>query len=140
MSFNDQQYSISINSDQHFLRVTVEGWFSLQNAIEILTTAIDHALLHEKKSLLIDVNKLTGSISLTDRFRFSETITGYYIQHALGKIGKIAVVGQEPIVDPNRFGETVARNRGLNVFVFTDTEQAIQWLSGTGSGQPGALL
>jgi hypothetical protein len=126
---SEQQYTISVNSDQHYLLVTVEGWYTLSNAIAIFKTAIDHALLYEKKSLLIDVNKIAGTIPLTDRFKFSESITGYFIQYALGKIHRLAVVGQEPIVDPDRFGETVARNRGLNVYVFTDLQQALQWLS-----------
>lgn len=131
MNKSEQQITISFNSDQHYLLVTVEGWYTLSNAIAIFKTAIDHSLLHEKKSLLIDINKLSGTIPLTDRFTFAETTSGYFIQKAVGKINRLAVVGKEPIVDPDRFGETVARNRGLNVLVFTDLEQAIQWLSAT---------
>lgn len=126
---SEQQYTISVNSDQHYLLVTVEGWYSLSNTIAFFKTAIDHTLLHEKKSLLIDVNNITGTIPLTDRFKFSESITGYFIEFALGKIHRVAIVGQEPIIDHDRFGETVARNRGLNVYVFTDLQQAIQWLA-----------
>jgi hypothetical protein len=45
----------------------------------------------------------------------------------LSKIA-IAFYGIEPIIDPDRFGEIVARNRGLNVIVTTETEEATQFL------------
>lgn len=134
----DQQYTTSVNSDQHYLLVTIEGWYSLSNALAFFKYALDQTLIHEKRSLLIDVNKLEGTIPLTDRFIFSETLSGYFIQKAVGKINRVAVVGKEPIVDPERFGETVARNRGLNVYVFTDSQQAVQWLTEAEPGQPGA--
>jgi hypothetical protein len=41
---------------------------------------------------------------------------------------RLAVLGNEPIIDPNRFGEIVATNRGANVKVFTDDPMALEWL------------
>lgn len=40
----------------------------------------------------------------------------------------IALAAHIPIVDHERFGETVARNRGANGKVFTDLEEAKAWL------------
>lgn len=39
-----------------------------------------------------------------------------------------AVVGDEPIIDPERFGETVAVNRGVLGKVFTDIDEAVAWV------------
>jgi hypothetical protein len=36
--------------------------------------------------------------------------------------------GIEPIIDPERFGELVARNLGLNLKVTTDKKEAFQFL------------
>jgi hypothetical protein len=39
------------------------------------------------------------------------------------------VVGREPIVDKERFGETVAINRGTNVRVFTEMSEGLTWIN-----------
>jgi len=44
-----------------------------------------------------------------------------------GKI-RMAIVGSEPYIDPDRFGETVATNRGGDVGVFTSMTDALAWL------------
>jgi hypothetical protein len=40
----------------------------------------------------------------------------------------LAFLGKEPIVDPARFGEVVARNRGVNARAFTNEVEARAWL------------
>lgn len=40
----------------------------------------------------------------------------------------LTLVGHEPLVDPGRFGETVAKNRGGLGKVFTDMDKAITWI------------
>jgi hypothetical protein len=39
-----------------------------------------------------------------------------------------AYVLKEPVLDPQRFGQTVAVNRGMNVKTFDNVEQARTWL------------
>jgi hypothetical protein len=46
----------------------------------------------------------------------------------------VAYVGDEPLIDPARFGETVAVNRGALIKVTTDLNEAFAWL---GVGQIG---
>ena len=43
---------------------------------------------------------------------------------------KFAYIIHQPLRDPDRFGETVAVNRGMNVKTFEDTNAAMQWLNG----------
>jgi hypothetical protein len=40
----------------------------------------------------------------------------------------VAIVGVEPLVDRDRFGQTVAQNRGLPVKITTRLEEALSWL------------
>jgi hypothetical protein len=56
---------------------------------------------------------------------------GVYVADLCREFGKpvqIAFAAEIPIVDPKRFGETVARNRGANGKVFTDLQEAKEWL------------
>ena len=41
---------------------------------------------------------------------------------------QVAVVGQRPLIDPDRFGETVAINRGAKVKVSEELAEALAWL------------
>ena len=43
---------------------------------------------------------------------------------------RFAVLGNEPMVHPERFGEIVATNRGAVMRVFTDEALALEWLLG----------
>jgi len=54
----------------------------------------------------------------------------YLVERLLKKIPscRYAIVGNHPLVDPKRFGETVAVNRGVNVRAFTEMKQALAWL------------
>jgi hypothetical protein len=39
----------------------------------------------------------------------------------------VGLVGKEPIIDPQRFGETVAINRGAHCKVFTNLKDGLDW-------------
>lgn len=41
---------------------------------------------------------------------------------------RVALVGSEPLIDPERFGAVVANNRGLPVKATTDFEEALRFL------------
>jgi hypothetical protein len=40
------------------------------------------------------------------------------------------------MLDPDRFGELVAVNRGMDVKAFQSPEEALHWLGVTGNGGP----
>jgi hypothetical protein len=77
-------------------------------------------------AILVDVRELTGprpdGMTLYDLgVLASRDIIGV----------RVAFVASEAFVDPRRFGESVARNRGLNLRVFTDMNEALGWLRTT---------
>ena len=61
-----------------------------------------------------------------ERFNLGEYVAEICLQFV--RPVRIALAAEIPIVDPERFGETVARNRGTNGKVFTDLEEAKAWL------------
>ena len=73
-------------------------------------------------AVLVDTREAFGSFDDLGRYRFAMAA----VNEAIG--GPIAYVGREPFLDPGRFGEVVARNRGVNVRVFTDEPAARAWL------------
>ncbi len=72
---------------------------------------------------LLDCRKMTGEIQLFDSFKVAE-----YGVKMIGIISKTALVGREDQMFSDNFVENVAVNRGINLKLFTNIEQAIDWL------------
>lgn len=76
---------------------------------------------HRAKAALIDMRRVPGEATFMDRYEL-----GQQAGHLLPRI-PVAVLLREPMADPQRIGETVARNRGANIKVFTDPANAKAW-------------
>ena len=129
MENTDSHFGITTIVEEDFVRIVATGNYSLLKANHLFSHSIEYALLFKRAKILIDVTRITGNIPFFDRFEYSAFLAKYKREHALTKVGKIAVVGHEPIVDKDKFGETVAVNRGANVRVFTDMDNASAWLN-----------
>ncbi|HWA27813.1 MAG TPA: hypothetical protein VG734_19310 [Lacunisphaera sp.] len=75
-------------------------------AAEIL---IDATVIQEKLSVFRRLQMITGFVAALRRYR-------------------VAGVLSEKTIDPSKIGETMARNRGANVRVFTKMSAALEWL------------
>src|SRR4051812_969933 len=98
MENTDSHFDIKITIEEDFILIIASGYYSLIKAINLFKLSVDNALLHNKSKILIDVTNITGTISLPDRFQYSEFFANYIMKNALLKIKRIAVVGKEPIV------------------------------------------
>ena len=75
--------------------------------------------------LLVDTTGLTGfpSPSVWERFWMASEWAA--VVHSAVRL---AIVARAELIDPDRFGITVARNRGLFANVFSEEPAAIEWL------------
>ena len=71
--------------------------------------------------LLGDISQMVGTVSTMDRFEFG--VQGAII---FRRGYKIAIIHRPEEI--NRFAETVSVNRGLNARIFSDKENALEWL------------
>lgn len=101
------------------------GHVSLLQAIDLIGAAIAFCREQQVPRLLVDTTKLTGfgTPTIFDRFELAER----WARAADGSV-KVVVVARPEIMDPNRFGVTVARNRGFWAQVFTSESEAQNWL------------
>src|SRR5215510_3741990 len=65
-----------------------------------------------------------GEVELADRYFFGEHAQIF----ARCNVVKVAVVARPERVDPERFADMVAQNRGINLRTFTSVEDATEWL------------
>lgn len=104
----------------HARGVFALAWFKqlIQQAIAAAQTSVPPA-----RAMLLDLREITGA-RMSDMDRYDIGVLA--ARESVG--APIAFVASEALVDPRRFGEVVARNRGLNVRVFTDMDEATAWL------------
>jgi hypothetical protein len=76
-----------------------------------------------KNKLLLHFLEAHGEISLVDRY-FLGSEAQIFERNDI----QVAVAGRPEHLDEKRFGETVARNRGVNFRVFTNVEDAEKWM------------
>ncbi len=121
------EYQAELKSQ--YAQLTCHGAYEKQALLDLLEAALDYAASSGVTAVLVDISEVEGSPSTAERFEMGEA----FAEIQLGKsvIVAIAIVGREPMIDPERFGETVALNRCAVGKVFTDPVEAVNWLEHT---------
>ena len=123
--------AFKIENQPGYLLMIYEGVYLPSLAGEFTDQILETCKNHQPNKLLIDLRKVEGEMSTMDRFNLSVlAATKYFGAKLTRKIQscRYAIVGSHPLVDPGRFEETVATNRGVNVKVFTEIKEALAWL------------
>ena len=115
---------VSIGSDDGLLLATVSGRFTLKKGVEVFNAICDAAVAKGLDRILIDCTGMSGEISTRDRYEFGKEVAG---QPSNRMWLKIALLGEEPVI--TGVGIATARNRGLDVELFSDPERAVEWLA-----------
>jgi hypothetical protein len=101
------------------------GEVTFKEAIGLVSQGIRHCVQNNIPRVLIDTSGLTG-------FKPPDTMDRYVMgeEWAAASAGAIivAMVVRAELMDPQRFGLIVARNRGMSGEVFTSESEAISWL------------
>ncbi len=84
----------------------------------------EHCKSANRNKLLLDYAGAYTRASLADRYFTGERAAIF----ARYKLIKVAVAARPEGIDPQRFGEMVMRNRGVNARVFKDAGEAEEWL------------
>lgn len=125
MSLSQQ---IEVHND--YLNVVISGDFSLTELIALAKEMYAAIIQHNITKALIDLRLMTGTPSMLERFAYARFIA----EEGLAQRGpghsvlRLAYVGHEAMVDPDSFGEIVARNRGAFVKGTADEQAARAWL------------
>lgn len=115
-----------------YVRVVFKGAYSVDAILSIVSAGIDFAIANDRSALLVDIREITGSIpSTNERYEMGSKTAS--IQHGKDKLVAIALLGNEPWVDRDRFGETVAVNRAAVARVFASEADAMTWLEHAGN-------
>ena len=122
---------ISMRVKSQCLHVLVQGRFTLVAAQRTFADVLDMAVQQRIVQILLDGSQLAGEPTTIDRFcyaKFAALATALAKQRHGKFRPKFAYVLKTPVLDPGRFGETVAVNRGMYVKAFESLEAAREWL------------
>ncbi|MEO8441764.1 MAG: hypothetical protein ABI547_04710 [Betaproteobacteria bacterium] len=122
---------IEIRLERDYLKVVATGKFSLKVAERHFLEILEAIVLHKARKALIDGRALIGKPATIERFcygKFAANSVKMYHARGLYPFTKFAYVLIHPVLDPQRFGETVAVNRGMRIKAFDNPEEAFAWL------------
>jgi hypothetical protein len=114
-----------------YLYVRFTGVFALREAEDLSLRFLDACFEHGKSKALIDIRSVEGDPTTMERWEYSVFIANQVLNYRTsGRLQylRLAYLGSLPLIDPLKFGETVAVNRGLNVKATTDIDVAFAWL------------
>jgi hypothetical protein len=101
------------------------GQVVLSEAIELISEAIAFARDHQIEKILVDSTQLTGFAVPNTSARF--WMVERFVKAAKSVV-KVALLARTEMIDPDRFGVTLARNLGLQTDVFESEAEALEWL------------
>jgi hypothetical protein len=101
------------------------GEYTFDQAVAIVSEGLAQAASRRIHRLLVDTTGLTGFPPPSTTQRFLMAVEWAAICPGIC----LAVIARPEMIDPCKFGVTVARNRGLLADVFTSEPEGIAWLS-----------
>jgi len=113
-----------------YLCVVVTGGLDLAELQAGFLRVLDACVQLGASKVLLDARQVTGSMSLGERYQWGVFAAEAYQAHlAAGNPAlRLAILGREEVLDRQRFGESVARNRGMESKATTDPAEAALWL------------
>jgi hypothetical protein len=114
---------LEIQVKPDYILVTYTGEFNVAAAERAIDGSLQAGSTHNLSKILIDCRRMTGRLSIMDRYQVA--VSG---QRMAGKLTRVALVRQEEGSPLDRFTETVARNRGVNLKLFSEIDEAVAWL------------
>ena len=120
-----------VEIEQDVFNAVCVGPFELDLAQQQFIELLDEAVRSGATKVLIDGRQMTGNPTDFERFLYGSfaawATLDVMTQHNVWL--KFAYVIHEPLRDAQRFGETVAVNRGMDVKTFEDQNAALEWLN-----------
>ncbi|MBI3546409.1 MAG: hypothetical protein HY081_07440 [Gammaproteobacteria bacterium] len=115
--------NLTISNHGDYLLTEFCGIFSETAGKQCIDAMIAAALETNCRKVLLDCRKMTGAMPIMARFQVA-----VYAAKTRETISKIALLNRAEVILPDNFVENVAVNRGVNVKVHTDFDEALRWL------------
>ncbi len=100
----------------------LEGEMTLDRLLAVGKVIADTCSRRKAGRAFADARRMTGDLSITEWYTL-----GTAFEKSWPGV-RLAIVDRADRILPDRFLQTTARNRGINVLVFDDLQPALDWL------------
>ena len=111
--------------------ISAAGSLTLKDATETVSSLFTTLKDLKIPKILVDARSVLWECSFWDRYHLNSHIASANITYLSGGESvpvQIVVVADSSILDPQRFGDRVARNLGVNIMSTDNIEEACTWL------------
>ena len=116
-----------------YVRIEVSGDFSLEAILPLCDRFFEVMAGVGQEAMLVDATSVTGrEPTMAERYQWAVQVATAQARHQ-PRI-RVALLGHEPLIHPERFGEIVVTNRGGTIRTFTEEAAALEWLLGNAPG------
>ena len=122
---------LKISAESGCLHVVATGKFTLEEAKRAFIEMLEAVARNNVVKVLFDGREIEGDPEFMERFfygKFAAETLAQFEARGVSPTTAFAYVLHVPVRDPNRFGENVARNRGMCVTTFEHLNDALKWL------------
>lgn len=121
---NSSTFSLKFEKESDFLHARVTGERIRKILFDIAVEIIETSIENQYTKILVDISQLTGQLNTIDSYDL-----GTKDLPKLRQAIRMKIAIQDRLISENlQFFETVCRNIGLNIRVFTNTDEAVRWL------------
>jgi hypothetical protein len=100
------------------------GQTPLPSLIALLKRVMTNCQENRVSRLQVNLTRLTHHwLTTPDRYFLAEGLARFWDRSI-----KLSLICRTDQIDPQRFGQLVASNRGLNISIFTSEEDGLAWL------------
>jgi hypothetical protein len=118
-----EQSEVTVTTDGRYLRLAVSGPVMRGSLLRLLETVFAETKSRDMWRVLVDLTRVSTPVGTFEKYQL-----GTEFARGADRRLTLAVVARPELVD--HFFETVARNRGGAVAVFTEEAAALHWLIG----------
>ena len=122
--------TISIKPQVEHLLVLVDGIFNLKNSTDNIDQVFDACNKYKMSRVLVDFRSVKGNPSVMDNYDYVVSTAKKQIENISegGSNVRFAYLGSDSFIFNDSFSESVAANRGLDLKVTKEINEATKWL------------
>jgi len=132
LNWQRRNMDVSIENSSDFLTARLTGVFSLVDAERTFLRILGAIAQHDASKVLVDGRAIEGQPRTVERFYYGQFVANAVTEFCSRQKRarpKFSYVLVKPVLDGDRFGNTVAVHRGMNVKTFDNIDTAVKWLT-----------
>lgn len=114
---------LKIEERDNYLLVEFSGVFSAEAGKFVIDEMLAACQRSGRDRVVLDCRKMSGEMSVFAKFEVA-----VHGRKTVGTVLRTSMIILPEMVEPDSFVLTVARNRGLNMNMFTNFDEGVRWV------------